>query len=75
MNIFKKHGLNIWGGDWNSPIDYHHFQTARPEKLPKTQASLLATEDIIGKSVDYDIKDKSYVNDNQLKELLLKYYN
>jgi len=27
--IFKKHGISIWGGDWSSPIDYHHFQTKR----------------------------------------------
>ncbi|MDA9163677.1 M15 family metallopeptidase [Rickettsiaceae bacterium] len=27
--IFKKHGINIWGGNWNSPIDYHHFQVER----------------------------------------------
>ncbi len=30
--IFKKHGISIWGGDWNSPIDYHHFQTERDDK-------------------------------------------
>ena len=27
--IFIKHGLNIWGGNWNSPLDYHHFQIDR----------------------------------------------
>ncbi len=24
--IFKKHGFTEWGGDWKSPLDYHHFQ-------------------------------------------------
>lgn len=24
-SIFEKHGF-IWGGRWNSPIDYHHFE-------------------------------------------------
>ncbi len=28
VHIFKKHGFE-WGGDWNSPIDYHHFQMPR----------------------------------------------
>ena len=23
--IFKKHGFTVWGGNWKSPIDYHHF--------------------------------------------------
>ena len=29
VGIFKKYGFNIWGGEWNSPIDYHHFQVDR----------------------------------------------
>ncbi|WP_226646454.1 M15 family metallopeptidase [Microbulbifer variabilis] len=24
--VFAKHGFAIWGGDWNIPIDYMHFQ-------------------------------------------------
>ena len=31
VEIFKKHGFSEWGGDWNSPIDYHHFQVPRNE--------------------------------------------
>jgi hypothetical protein len=27
--IFTKNGLNIWGGNWNYPVDYHHFQVDR----------------------------------------------
>ncbi len=27
--IFKKHGFSEWGGNWNKPIDYHHFQVPR----------------------------------------------
>lgn len=26
--IFEKHGFE-WGGNWSSPIDYHHFQIPR----------------------------------------------
>lgn len=26
VHIFKSNSLDIWGGEWNSPIDYHHFQ-------------------------------------------------
>ena len=24
--IFKKHGFDIWGGNWKNPKDYHHFE-------------------------------------------------
>lgn len=34
VGIFKKHGFES-GGNWNSPIDYHHFQ------LPRKQVSEL----------------------------------
>lgn len=26
VQIFKANGLSVWGGEWNRPIDYHHFQ-------------------------------------------------
>lgn len=26
--LFKEHNF-VWGGDWNKPIDYHHFQIDR----------------------------------------------
>ncbi|AZL16300.1 M15 family metallopeptidase [Rickettsiales endosymbiont of Stachyamoeba lipophora] len=29
VEIFAKNGFSIWGGRWNEPIDYHHFQTSR----------------------------------------------
>lgn len=29
VKIFAIHGLDIWGGNWNTPVDYHHFQIDR----------------------------------------------
>ncbi|MCP4460632.1 MAG: M15 family metallopeptidase, partial [Cytophagales bacterium] len=26
VSIFAKHGFTDWGGNWESPLDYHHFQ-------------------------------------------------
>lgn len=26
VDMFAQHGFFIWGGDWNYPIDYQHFQ-------------------------------------------------
>lgn len=29
IHIFEKNGFTVWGGKWNSPIDWQHFQTPR----------------------------------------------
>lgn len=26
VDLFARHGFFVWGGDWNYPIDYQHFQ-------------------------------------------------
>ena len=38
VDIFANHGFLIWGGDWDAPIDYQHFQISRP--LAKKLAAL-----------------------------------
>lgn len=30
VNIFAKHGFYTWGGYWDNPIDYQHFQISKP---------------------------------------------
>lgn len=37
VDIFKENGFYIWGGNWNDPIDYQHFQPSR------AMAQMLAT--------------------------------
>jgi hypothetical protein len=29
LEVFYRHGFNEWGGHWDTPIDYHHFQVPR----------------------------------------------
>lgn len=29
VGIFAKYGFDVWGGSWNLPVDYHHFQVQR----------------------------------------------
>jgi hypothetical protein len=29
VQVFANHGFLIWGGDWDDPIDYQHFQVSR----------------------------------------------
>ncbi len=36
VEVFKENGLRIWGGKWNTPIDWQHFQ------VPRALAKLLA---------------------------------
>ena len=37
VDVFADHGFLIWGGYWDDPIDYQHFQVSRKlaEKLAK----------------------------------------
>ena len=38
VDIFRKHGFDIWGGKWNIPADIHHFQV--PWNLAKILAKI-----------------------------------
>lgn len=29
VSVFKKNGFSIWGGEWNSCVDWQHFQPSR----------------------------------------------
>jgi hypothetical protein len=29
VDVFAYHGFTVWGGEWNNPIDYQHFQVSR----------------------------------------------
>lgn len=40
VQIFKRHGFSIWGGNWRNPIDFMHFQ------LPRELAEKLVNCDI-----------------------------
>jgi hypothetical protein len=31
VDIFNQHGFTVWGGNWNTPIDWHHFQVTRQQ--------------------------------------------
>ncbi len=42
VDLFKQHGFSIWGGEWNFPVDWQHFQLTRKQaeelsKLPYEQ--------------------------------------
>jgi len=29
VTVFKENGFTVWGGEWDTPIDYQHFQVPR----------------------------------------------
>lgn len=31
VEVFYKYGFTEWGGNWQEPIDYHHFQVPRQQ--------------------------------------------
>lgn len=31
IDVFHKNGFTVWGGDWNEPLDWHHFQVTREQ--------------------------------------------
>ena len=46
VDVFAEHGFLIWGGDWDAPIDYQHFQISRSlakklADLPVAQAQVV----------------------------------
>jgi D-alanyl-D-alanine carboxypeptidase len=46
IDVFAENGFLIWGGNWNNPIDYQHFQVGRAmarrlvAAAPQTAASI-----------------------------------
>lgn len=52
VDVFALHGYFIWGGDWNYPIDYQHFQLGPRRyvetlvKLPPQQATELFNNNV-----------------------------
>ena len=62
VEIFLKHGINDWGGDWDMPIDYMHFQ------IPKVRAQILeeiANAESLEKAIDFFNAAKKYYNLNK----------
>ena len=51
VDLFAENGFSMWGGYWDAPIDYQHFQTDRTlaermAKLPVRHARALFTDHV-----------------------------
>ena len=55
VDAFKENGILRWGGDWNNPIDYQHFEIYRDNSI----LFLTMTKD---ESIEYFNKYKNFYN-------------
>ena len=78
VQLFFKHGFDVWGGNWDSPIDFQHFQVS-----DRKFAELLINTDynnskkifnIHKKCVNFKHKSLSDVADDYDIDLLNLYY-
>lgn len=64
IEIFAKNGFRIWGGNWDTPIDYQHFQTSRSlaELLAamSSQDACKFFEDFVRKPALFDELEKKF---------------
>ncbi len=57
VEIFKRNGFNIWGGNWDYPINYMQFSVSRP------MATMLTAMSYQDAEIFFDLNVK-YINDN-----------
>jgi len=61
VKIFRQSGFSVWGGNWNTPIDYQHFQTTR------FVAKMLASLPEIDAKAFYKITQRHYDSVNKIE--------
>lgn len=54
VKLFKDNGFAIWGGDWEFPIDWHHFQVQKDKIAQFVEASFEEGQDIFHSMVKQD---------------------
>jgi hypothetical protein len=73
VDLFYQHGFTVWGGQWNTPIDWHHFQT------PRALAQLLAIMSAEDATQFFDLHTQfpqfmSQINPLEQSKLLVELY-
>lgn len=53
ISTFARNGFQYWGGFWNTPIDYQHFQVSRDMAKLMTTMSSQSASDFFGRYVDW----------------------
>jgi hypothetical protein len=72
IDICKMHGFHYWGGYWDFPIDYQHFQTSRAmgELLAAMDSEEAGSffDDYVKNPVLFDLLEKNFA-DRKLSEV------
>ncbi|MBQ4875425.1 MAG: M15 family metallopeptidase [Rickettsiaceae bacterium H1] len=76
VDLFAKNGFPIWGGNWNTPIDWQHLQTSRSAaEILVVLSSINAKEFFAKYYVNYNnFIDKMLSDKPDVLEKIKKYY-
>lgn len=55
IDIFYNNGFRVWGGNWDSPIDWQHFQVERKLAEQLAQVDLQTGKEIFSNFLQQDI--------------------
>lgn len=78
VDVFAKNGFYYWGGDWDTPIDYQHFQLSRAVTEILTKLSSTEAKRFFNQLVEYYNKYQKPMEteiENQFKEKGFNYKN
>jgi hypothetical protein len=62
VSVFENNGFSAWGGNWNSPIDFHHFQ------VPRFLAELLVAVSIEDAKEIFDLCLENSIRQKELPQ-------
>lgn len=77
VELFQHHGFHVWGGNWNDPVDWQHFQPSRaaaewlafmsPENAEVLFELYIKKPDLLNNSETRDYEFKSLYENNTVK--------
>jgi hypothetical protein len=62
VDIFGKYGFTVWGGNWNDPIDWHHFQVTREQAEQIANLTYDEGVEFFNKLTSYKISNREKSN-------------
>ncbi|TEW56499.1 M15 family peptidase [Psychromonas sp. RZ22] len=65
IDVFAQNGFRVWGGDWNSPIDFQHFQTTREMAILMAKLSSKNSQILFKNHVDWYQQCLTYSKNRQ----------
>jgi len=63
LEVFARHGFYGWGGYWDTPIDYQHFQVSRPVTEILADMDAVSASTFFKQMVQYYNQHKTHLED------------